>query len=845
MPRALVVLVILFSLAAHAEDLPYLVRDLPGFAVTDSIGYRHTFWTTVGNTTWFVAHTSSTQVDIFKSDGTAAGTARVTYGEGAPTASRAGSFLGVIGGKLIYGGSDAGGEGLFALDTAGGAPVLLARASTADSIPGVMRGGFLYFPAAAGNPLNLWRTDGTPAGTTLVDIASGEQGALTLSSHKNLHVIGDWIYFFGVTAQGSGLHRTDGTAANTTLLLPLSAEDLANDVGDVTVFGQRLLFYLRWDGGDRPSALWATDGTAAGTGVVAEVQTFQPMAVLGGRLLFAEHGSIWTTDGTPAGTQRTNIVGDDAGSVYSGGVIGDDFYFFAGGLETTLFVTRGSAETTRAIMTVDHGNTVGHGDGFVLGNHFYFRHDDGIHGMELWRTDGTITGLVADVNPGYRDGIDSFDVAVRPDGTVFFPGMHYETGREPWITNGTAAGTRLLANLASDGGVHGSSPHRLRATGDLVFFMADPYDGENSIGVSDGTRTGTSTTLIDNPFIVGYAAAGGRYFLRSGETDPFGLYASDGTLGGTIGIHPEPATPYAFREGVLFAGQDAVWFSNGTIAGTHTVLNAVDAFAGVRILPTGDRAWLASRFHVWTTDGTAAGTTEVMPPAGGWGGGVYEATRLGAADYLFQFSDGSSEARLLRSDRTTAAPTVVKALTSNSQLPELVGRSERFFWFTMERMLHRSDGTSEGTIALPAPDPCIASGAALGDALVFTTFTSSRLSVWRSDGTAEGTTKLVTMEVRNVSRFPPCVQVVALGDRVYFPGYDATHGWEPWVSDGTVAGTKLLADLFPGRTSSDPDELTAAGERLFFSAEAPNKGRELWAIGDAPPVTRRRAVGRR
>ena len=38
----------------------------------------------------------------------------------------------------------------------------------------------------------------------------------------------------------------------------------------------------------------------------------------------------------------------------------------------------------------------------------------------------------------------------------------------------------------------------------------------------------------------------------------------------------------------------------------------------------------------------------------------------------------------------------------------------------------------------------------------------------------------------------------------------------------------------PGAAGSDPEELVAAGGVLFFSAETPGKGRELWRA--TPPV---------
>ena len=63
-----------------------------------------------------------------------------------------------------------------------------------------------------------------------------------------------------------------------------------------------------------------------------------------------------------------------------------------------------------------------------------------------------------------------------------------------------------------------------------------------------------------------------------------------------------------------------------------------------------------------------------------------------------------------------------------------------------------------------------------------------------------------------------------LADRVVFRGSDAVHGAEPWITDGTRAGTTLLAELRPGPVSSLPHSFHAVGDRVFFAAEAPGLG---------------------
>ncbi len=57
---------------------------------------------------------------------------------------------------------------------------------------------------------------------------------------------------------------------------------------------------------------------------------------------------------------------------------------------------------------------------------------------------------------------------------------------------------------------------------------------------------------------------------------------------------------------------------------------------------------------------------------------------------------------------------------------------------------------------------------------------------------------------------------------LYFSGFDPQHGQEPWVSDGSVAGTRRLADLCPGPCSSEPSGFIQLGARILFGDRGTN-----------------------
>ena len=94
--------------------------------------------------------------------------------------------------------------------------------------------------------------------------------------------------------------------------------------------------------------------------------------------------------------------------------------------------------------------------------------------------------------------------------------------------------------------------------------------------------------------------------------------------------------------------------------------------------------------------------------------------------------------------------------------------------------------------------------------------------------------------------------LTAVGDTLYFVGYDPNDGMQLFESDGTAAGTQMVADIpgangYPG---SYPTDLTAAGGMLYFSATDATHGTQLWSAnpstGATTMLTRatRRAAGR-
>lgn len=97
---------------------------------------------------------------------------------------------------------------------------------------------------------------------------------------------------------------------------------------------------------------------------------------------------------------------------------------------------------------------------------------------------------------------------------------------------------------------------------------------------------------------------------------------------------------------------------------------------------------------------------------------------------------------------------------------------------------------------------------------------------WVSDGTAAGTFRLGDLAPGTTGSSPELM--VVSGGTVFFRAFTPATGWELWKTDGTVAGTMLVEDIVPGPESSEPGDLVAFGGGILFRACDPGAGCELW-----------------
>jgi ELWxxDGT repeat protein len=150
-----------------------------------------------------------------------------------------------------------------------------------------------------------------------------------------------------------------------------------------------------------------------------------------------------------------------------------------------------------------------------------------------------------------------------------------------------------------------------------------------------------------------------------------------------------------------------------------------------------------------------------------------------------------------------------------------------------------TDGTPAGTKALgDLPFFTIGSTVAPNPSggIVFSAFarrTGSEL--WRSDGTRAGTRMVKDIAPGHLSRgggrSSEPEQLTPARGKTYFTATVRKRGRELWRTDGTRRGTKLVGQVRPGTHGGRIKEITPIGHRVFFAATTPRHGEELWVAG--------------
>ena len=520
----------------------------------------------------------------------------------------------------------------------------------------------------------------------------------------------------------------------------------------------------------------------------------------------------WNSSGCPGGTHTAGetiaLAADAAAGWTVGGWMGTDddgSFLWANSLDmpardhtvSVLYVTPTLVKDIRpgSFGAFDRSDwsAVDYTTPASIGPTLFFAANDDVHGMELWKSDGSEAGtvLVKDIRPG--------------GGSAF-----------PWSTSNTWFSQTFV-------NVNG-----------ILFFVADDGVHNYEVWKSDGTPAGTVMVKdIYNSWDklpTGLIKVGGTlFFAHTDGVNGVELWKSDGTAAGTVMVKN------------INGGADSSSPQDLTVFGDHLIFTAFDSAAGR---------------EPWISDGTGPGTVmlkDINPTGNSYAGDFAEV----GGELFFAADDGVMGKELWKSDGTTAGTVLLKEISiegygvNRGSYPSKLTDVGGTLYFTADDQvgtqvghgeeLWKSNGTEAGTVLVKDiwPDWKMSNPTYLTDlsgTLLFTARTPDQGlwggELWRSDGTEPGTYMVKdTWPGENPINYWP-ERLMVIGGALMFVADNSGTGDELWRSDGTGAGTAMINDIMAGPFPSSPYWLTDAGGVLFFRANDGFHGREIWALLD-------------
>jgi ELWxxDGT repeat protein len=838
---------------------PYLVKDL-NVGPADTVTTYLYDVAAVGPVLYFPGADPAHGIELWRTDGTTAGTYRVTdICAGRCDASPA--YLRAVGASVYFQADDGvSGRELWVSDGIPGHEhrVRDLCAGPCDSNPSQMTavGEEVVFAARLGQRSQLWRTDGTRAGTArIATLCINPSDCIGFPTFQS---IGERAFFEVFVASQLELWETDGTAAGT-----FPVKNLVSGLGaavSAPIAGPGFVFF--WTA----AGLWRSDGTAAGTFEIKALADLAPAvfdpiayrAVVSGGVLYAVLGSdVVRSDGTSAGTFLLPTFAAGS-SITALAAVADGIVLAVqnpGPPSSTLWASRGTAESTEVILDL---TKVGFVDQLTsLGNRVLFRVLPSIAADvgQLWTTDGTAAGTA--IVPGGRSASGSPLAAAAGQGFFF----RASAGLNLWAADGS--GAHPVHDFSAGPG--SSGPLDQAAFAGKLLFSARTSPTEVPLFLSDGTAAGTRLISDQALSATGFTLFAGKAYFGAGALGSAGS--------------PPPGTPPA---------HDSLWRTDGTTAGTvrlASVLFENPKVLGSQLLFTGGERVLpfpSADLELWRTDGTVRGTRLLdnidpydydslfhdicVGASSAPGPGVLLGNRL-----VFAADDGVHGRELWSTDGTTKGTRLVADINplrspepppscpdgipdpqTDSGLPsnpdgfaKLGAGNVALFAAddgTTGRELWATDGTAKGTrrVADLFPGPLGSSPhdlTRLGNLIYFLASpTGVGDALYRTDGTTAGTVLVSDLQVNGTPTWAKSLTVS--GGKLFFVAYNELSGDELWTSLGTTSSTRIVADLNPGPASSSPQFLTDVSGILLFAADDGVHGLELWRTDGTGSGTR-------
>ncbi len=661
-------------------------------------------------------------------------------------------------------------------------------------------------------------------------------------SNGAIIIYNGYIYFSGYDSlSGAELWRSDGTTAGTQLFYDFTPGpyNSLDDFRPILAVQNNTLFITADDSVHGPE-IWVSDGTVPGTNRLNLANTIAPKYFertlsINNKLIINATDSIgtyhlWTSDGTSGGTSL--LISD---TNYNYGISAKEIiyngYLYILVQQKPLAIpdlyallkTDGTAAGTSIVKNNLNKHIVA--TLTVLNDDFYFIAPDTSNVDHICKAD---TNLNFQLTYQFDSLYKATTLTITAfKNKLFFNAVHPAADDELWVSDGTAPGTSLLFDINTNGATSISSCACMNSH---LYFEAKDETRGTQLWKSNGHLTGT------NPF---------GHFYHTTSTN-------------VIFLNPEI---FSLKNKLYFAGPDkTLWNTDGTVTNTKAVNGNINSW--MEIHTDGNNIYYRPNLNneIWKFDPTTTVSNLIY-----------------TGSTIYNFFAHNNNVYISRPDTTVAVNPISGSATIINEMPyAFYPLNDSLIYIattaytTFDDKLFVTDGTLGGTIQVPngidVTSACVfrdtfyfatrSFGGQLHKmtsdtgstpfftfAISFKNFTqmapsanliylyaqefSGIYELWVTDGTNSGTQKLTELPYYHI--YNKEKNMVTYNDILYFFKDDGIHGREPWRSDGTIAGTYMLADINP-TGSSNAYDYTLCGSNLYFTADDGISGEELYVI---------------
>jgi ELWxxDGT repeat protein len=400
------------------------------------------------------------------------------------------------------------------------------------------------------------------------------------------------------------------------------------------------------------------------------------------------------------------------------------------------------------------------------------------------------------------------------------------------VSDGTPAGTVQLKDIYT-GTLSGSPNNFVRYNG-RVYFAAQDMDASRFVWVTDGTTDGTRRVLASSPgssmVVEPTFATRGALFVQNDQR----LWRWDGQSSRFLNVSPwtgataslDFSVPvFPLKGGAIYSVRSSsrrtVYFSDGTQENTRLIFSVASSlYSTFPLVVTEQAVYFEVDHSLYKTDGTPGGTVKLgtftTPPGGA----------RASQNCVYFFADSA----LWRTDGTVAGTVLIKSFPGGSFASGGVTNGDTYFFGrTSDSSVWRTDGTPDGTqqLATLSVFGTQTKFVMLEDVL----YVSTQSSLYRIDPITGNTQSVV-------AGLSGPVYLQGTSDKLFFRQHDGSSGYQLWVlTNDSIQATQLTFITGP-TNGGNPHDLYVIDDRLYFNATTLEYGNELWVSDGSLAGTR-------